>query len=994
LFFGDLCFPLWDNLAAMRCSRAIWAVVLLGAGVCAQETRSQKSAPLEAPSATLPAEFAPRAEQPRITLPSRGLAAAAKTTVPRIVLPPLSEAERHSIQNPPRTEKRTRVGVVRELKFSSAEQGARVQLEDGREVWMLEVVSTGATAVRLHITGFDLPVGAELFLAGGTGRDVAAFTGRGPLQDGDFWTPVFAGDTVRLELLNLGEGRAGFQVVQMGHQAAPEEQIQGCHLDATCYPDWAQAGDAVAMIQFTDGKSWYRCSASLLNNSTGDFSLLLLTANHCVGTEALAKTVHAEWFYRSQSCNANSPRGTVSTLTATLLATSTATDVTLLELLAPVPAEVTFAGWNAAPVAMGEDIASMHHPGGSYRRISFGSVLSDVAGFENYHRVIYSAGMAEPGSSGGPLFNRARQVVGQLFGGNATCSNTSGDALYGKLDISFPLLKSADGRRFLEQGLPDDPFSPNHARSAAKVLDASPGHSLVMLPGIEDWFEVKPPAHYLVTVREISAFPTTGFQMEVYNGAEESPRAVSTEFNQRPIVSFTATGDPASRKYLRVLPPSGGIRRRYVLEVAIAPPPTPTVSYGSYSVLGEHAARVEAWVDTRTDATLKVEYSTDPNFAQLQSIQVAVTGQQYTHGGVTRTVPLELTGLNSNTVYYFRLALDNGLTTVIATGEPRSFRTAAATIRLDKTSLDFGLQKARTTKFLPVKVTNIGSTRWEFSRFVIEQGYAFGNPWVVTHTCGTGLDPGKTCEVDVVLTPWYPGYYWSIVWIESNGVRTGIQSSGVGSGVLANIENAFDGNWQTNWANHLSKEHRYVVKPWGNEPLTLQGFTISAPFFISRNECPAVLAVGSSCYIYIRAVPPKVGDTQGDLRLDHSGLESPSVLRMMIWAQDLSLSVIRPRRPSRSASVGAQTFELSVDAGTEVRGDAQVECVSAVRSATCVVSDPVLRLNGSPARTTVSVGATRSLRLWTARSLTVAVQVKVTFQGLTKTIDVPVQVSR
>ncbi|HOU98416.1 MAG TPA: hypothetical protein PLP65_06180 [Bacteroidales bacterium] len=41
-------------------------------------------------------------------------------------------------------------------------------------------------------------------------------------------------------------------------------------------------------------------------------------------------------------------------------------------------------------------------------------------------------GVVEGGSSGSPLFNQAKRVVGQLSGGNSACTNLSGSNLYGK----------------------------------------------------------------------------------------------------------------------------------------------------------------------------------------------------------------------------------------------------------------------------------------------------------------------------------------------------------------------------------------------------------------------------------------------------------------------------------------------------------------------------------------------------------------------------------
>ncbi len=72
-------------------------------------------------------------------------------------------------------------------------------------------------------------------------------------------------------------------------------------------------------------------------------------------------------------------------------------------------------------------------------KISFENDAPTQVSYESAQcwRVIWNSGTTEGGSSGSPLFNQDHRIVGQLYGGNASCSNTSGHDNYGRFNISW-----------------------------------------------------------------------------------------------------------------------------------------------------------------------------------------------------------------------------------------------------------------------------------------------------------------------------------------------------------------------------------------------------------------------------------------------------------------------------------------------------------------------------------------------------------------------------
>ncbi|KAF9109883.1 hypothetical protein BGX27_007026 [Mortierella sp. AM989] len=91
-------------------------------------------------------------------------------------------------------------------------------------------------------------------------------------------------------------------------------------------------------------------------------------------------------------------------------------------------------------------IVGIHHPSGDSKKISFyfnGSLpqvcWSECETNEYFHWQIprWDIGTTEPGSSGSPLFDADKRIVGQLHGGSASCWNKDGYDAYGAIHASF-----------------------------------------------------------------------------------------------------------------------------------------------------------------------------------------------------------------------------------------------------------------------------------------------------------------------------------------------------------------------------------------------------------------------------------------------------------------------------------------------------------------------------------------------------------------------------
>lgn len=230
-----------------------------------------------------------------------------------------------------------------------------------------------------------------------------------------------------------------------------------CQVDVTCTSPLPAASDAVAWLVYNKTDGAYMCSGTMLNDSLNSGTPYLLTANHCISSQAEAATLYTEFKYRSLSCN-NASTGEyfpTATTGATLLYTAYNTDSTLVSLYGTPSTTVLFAGWDAtvAPT-VSTAVHNIHHPQGDQQRLSRGAITgysvrsttnSNAFGGSNITNgtilnVTLTTGLTDSGSSGSGLFKGTDanpQLIGQLFGGTAPSCSTGKNNVYGRFDVAF-----------------------------------------------------------------------------------------------------------------------------------------------------------------------------------------------------------------------------------------------------------------------------------------------------------------------------------------------------------------------------------------------------------------------------------------------------------------------------------------------------------------------------------------------------------------------------
>jgi lysyl endopeptidase len=397
-----------------------------------------------------------------------GLAGARPSEYPRpkriIYLPALSAASITDLTHQSKTDRARalQIGLQRTLDSPIVVSPAAIAPRDwtvnpdGSRALTFQVLSSGARGVRLHFENITSPPGARILIYNVATPSVSPLLIDSTSLAGvsDLWTGTIFAEHIGLDIqvpAGTDPSQVSFRVAELSHifraPTLPDHLKEGtCENDATCYPDYAQQENAVALYTYVQNGNTFMCTGCLLDTaqkrvaSTNYF----LTARHCISSQSQASTLEFYWLFQTAECNGEPPLVTSVPKTtggAELLAVGVS-DFSFLRLRAAPPAGVTRAQWTVTPPDSSEILGCIHHPDGKFKRASFGVYL----GSNPYFLAIqWASGVTEPGSSGAPLFNASHQLVGQLTGGfdgpGSSCDNPSALDQFGRFDVTYPYIK-------------------------------------------------------------------------------------------------------------------------------------------------------------------------------------------------------------------------------------------------------------------------------------------------------------------------------------------------------------------------------------------------------------------------------------------------------------------------------------------------------------------------------------------------------------------------
>ena len=352
-----------------------------------------------------------------------------------------------------------------------AQEGRWTTDLNGNQICQFRFKTDGAKGVGIIFNNFYLPQGAQFYMYA---ADRSWFEGPFDFTEnhptGAYRSPDMIGDEAIFEYVQPGNvvGTPRLEVKKFVHfyrfMEDPREDRGGvgtseaCEIDVNC-PEgtaWADQRQAVVRLSLVAGNGVGFCTGSLVNNTSYDCKNYILTAMHCTidsdASDLSSSTVRFN--FQRANCGSGSAPMSQQKVGLILRADSndnggaSGSDFALVEMEDPIPNNYNpyYAGWETtttAPVAdvNGHRVWCIHHPAGDAKKFSTGgNVVSASWGASNHHwRVTWVAtqtdhGVTEGGSSGSPIFNKDKKIVGTLTGGGSFCNAPTSPDYYGKMD--------------------------------------------------------------------------------------------------------------------------------------------------------------------------------------------------------------------------------------------------------------------------------------------------------------------------------------------------------------------------------------------------------------------------------------------------------------------------------------------------------------------------------------------------------------------------------
>jgi lysyl endopeptidase len=230
---------------------------------------------------------------------------------------------------------------------------------------------------------------------------------------------------------SLGIGKFGFS--------------SSCNINVICPAgnSFSNERKAICLIETNDGAF---ATGALVNNACNLNTPYVLTALHnTTGRNPNNFTYVFKWWSSTCTPNTNNSQALLFN-GAHLRATYEPTDMALLELFQTpsISSDLSYLGWSRSTNAPSSSVG-IHHPSGDQMKISFANNLATIGNIGIYQnnawRVLWNSGIVEAGSSGSPLLDPFKRVIGQLSTLTQPigppCNQLIGGTNYGRFDLSW-----------------------------------------------------------------------------------------------------------------------------------------------------------------------------------------------------------------------------------------------------------------------------------------------------------------------------------------------------------------------------------------------------------------------------------------------------------------------------------------------------------------------------------------------------------------------------
>jgi hypothetical protein len=393
----------------------------------------------------------------------KGLGCNTITKMPEFDLQELIEEDKRTED----TNSPYRFGKAFDVSYNLSD-GTWTNVENGR-LWTMSFLSEGALSLNFVFDDFHLPEGAELYIE--NQKETVLY---GPVttkdipKSGFFLTDIIPGNQVKIYIFEPSDvkGTSSLTIRRVVHgyrgnlTSDPYGNVGGsesCHIDVACEPSYAEESNAVALVLLSGGSHW--CSGSLQMSTDFSFKPYFLTAFHCADSNlnnalssseiANAEAWMFKFFFKKTTCGGTDYTGTTYN-SATFRAAYAFTDFLLMEINHNLKqnTSLTWLGWDKSGNVPSSGVC-IQHPNGDLMKIAISDNSAITSSFNGYSnngwrmRWNSDGGVTQKGSSGSPLLNQNKKVVGQVYGKKQEDINESNEICgrknthFGKFNISW-----------------------------------------------------------------------------------------------------------------------------------------------------------------------------------------------------------------------------------------------------------------------------------------------------------------------------------------------------------------------------------------------------------------------------------------------------------------------------------------------------------------------------------------------------------------------------
>lgn len=338
--------------------------------------------------------------------------------------------------------------------ISPRQAGVWQTLSDGSRVWRLRLKATQAKGLAFELDSVSLGLRSTLHFFSADGKQIYQV-----FQSGKIQTNIIKGEEIWVEYYQHASDdnspQTFFCIKRIFYdyktnvqnnigQALSTENLGdalACEINVNCTQganfQQEKRGIVRILMNFREGLGW--CSGSLLANTRRDGTPFLLSAYHCQDGFTPNYDLWVFHFnYESSNCQNPASEPMFQSLQGCTLKSSWEnTDFLLLQLNENLSTthNAFLNGWSRDTSAAPTTTTMIHHPQGDIKKISIdrdpATVQTIPQNWSNnvvtpaYHhlRFIFDEGTAESGSSGSPIFDQNRRIVGQLHGADFVSGN-------------------------------------------------------------------------------------------------------------------------------------------------------------------------------------------------------------------------------------------------------------------------------------------------------------------------------------------------------------------------------------------------------------------------------------------------------------------------------------------------------------------------------------------------------------------------------------------